>query len=351
MWSSAFLLKIAGFVIVAWVAVGGVYQAARLFSVRSLKDTIGNEIKAGNSLAAIAAYDALTKTAPEEAIGERSNLTTARRLLAAEEDWSRAQAAAGRNEWGDVRALLRESEAIRNESFARHREARELYNLAEAYAAGARHEAAVALEGLKGTAADEKIKRAKAEEKGTALESALSQKSQELSVRERELAETKRRVDDTRVQLAAEEARTKELAAQVEREAKQKFFNELRTYRDLAHKGREQLDNAVAEIQAKRDVTALVYVSQGRVLFEEAKNKTADLRNNRTPSAYHARVDDLLRGLVEFIESAKQLRNAVVYIEEQGSTGFTEGLSRGKTALAHGMSYLSGVSDFIVVNP
>lgn len=347
MWSGAFFLKVAGFVIAAAVAAGGIYEAARLYSVKSLKDTIGSELKAGNSLAAIAAYDALEKTAPKEAAGERAHLATARRLLAAEEDWKRAQAAAGKNEWGDVRALLRESEAISNESFARHQEARKLYNLAEAYAAGARHEAAVTLEELKGAASDEKTRRSKAEEKGTALESALSEKSQELSVRERELVEVKRRADETKEKLAVEEARTKGLAEQVEKEVRQKFFNEFKTYRDLAQKGIGQLNNALAEIQAKRDVTALVYISQGKILFEEAKNKTADLRSNRTPSAYQPRVDDLLRALTEFLESAKQLRNAVVYIEEQGSAEFANGLSKGKTTLANGVSLLAAVSEFI----
>lgn len=350
MWSTAFVLKIVGFVIAAGVATAGVYEVARIYSVQSLKKTIGAKLEAGEYVAAIAAYDALLKTSPEEAVGEKGNMTTAKRLLAAEEDLNRAFRAAERAEWADVRALLRESEAIRNDAFARHREAQALYNQAEAYAAGERHEAAVALEELKGTATSEKTKRTQAEEKGSALQSALSQKEKELGTRERELTEVKRRANDTKAQLAAEEARTRELAAQVEKEVKQKFFTELKTYRDLAQKGREQLDNAVAEIQAKRDVTALVYISQGKILFEEAKNKTNDLRSNRTPLAYQSKVDDLIKAFSEFLEASKQLRNAVVYIEEQGSAEFTSGLNKGKTALANAVSYLAIVSEFIAGN-
>lgn len=350
MWNTAFVLKIAGFVVAAGVAAAGVYQVARMYSVQSLKESIGSTLQAGDYVAAIAAYDALSKASPEEAMAEKGNMATAQRLLAAEEDLNRAKRAAERAEWGDVRALLRESESVQNSAFARHQEAQELYNQAEAYAAGERHETAVALEELKGTATTEKSKRTQAEEKGSALQSALSQKEKELGTRDRELTEVKRRADETKVQLAAEEARTKELAGQVEKEVKQKFFTELKTYRDLAQKGREQLDNAVAEIQAKRDVTALVYISQGKILFEEVKNKANDLRSNRAPSAYQSRVDDLLKAFVELLEVSKQLRNAVAYIDEQGSAEFIGGLNKGKTALANAVSYLSGVSDFIAGN-
>ena len=355
MWSTGFALKITGFVIAAGVAAGGVYEIARVYSVKSLKETIGAKLEAGEYVAAIAAYNALEKAAPKEAVAQKGNLATARRLLAAEEDLNRALRAAERAEWADVRALLRESEAIRNAAFARHREAQDLYNQAEAYAAGERHEAVVELEGLKGEAMSEKEKRTQAEEKGSALQSALSQKEKELGTRERELTEVKRRADDSKAQLATEEARTRELAAQVEREVKQKFFTELKTYRDLAQKGREQLDNAVAEINSKRDFTALVstvsvYIGQGRILFDEAKDKTNDLRGNRTPSMYQQKVDDLVRAFSEFLEASKQLRNAVVYIEEQGSPEFAASLSKGKTALANAVSYLSSVSEFIAGN-
>lgn len=350
MWSTAFILKIAGFVVAAGVAATGVYEVARIYSVQSLKESIGTTLQTGDYVAAIAAYDALEKASPDEAAAEKGKLATAQRLLAAEEDLKRARSAAARAEWGDVRALLRESEAIRNEAFAKHQEAQELYNQAEAYAAGERHDAVVALEELKGAATTEKSKRAQAEEKGSALQTALLQKEKELSTSVRELTEVRRRADDTKAQLTAEEARTKGLAEQIEKEVKQKFFNEFKTYRDLAQKGREQLDNAVAEIQAKRDVTALVYISQGKILFEEAKNKANDLRSNRTPSAYQPRVDDLVKALSEFLEASKQLRNAVAYIEEQGSSEFTNGLNKGKTALANGVSLLSGISDFIAGN-
>ena len=98
----------------------------------------------------------------------------------------------------------------------------------------------------------------------------------------------------------------------------------------MTQKGREQLDNAVVEINAKRDVTALIYVSQGKILFEEAKPKAVELRNSRTPSQYQGQVDDLLRSLEQFTEASKQLRNAVAYMDDQSSTEFASGLNKGK---------------------
>lgn len=138
---------------------------------------------------------------------------------------------------------------------------------------------------------------------------------------------------------------------QVEKESKQKFFTELRVYRDMAQKGREQLDNALAEINAKRDVTALVYVKQATSFFEDTRTKVVDMRNNRTPSTYQSRIDDLLRSLEQFIEASKQFRNVVFLLEDQNSSEFTNGLGKGKTALVNASSYLSGVSDLIASNP
>lgn len=348
--NTAFALKIVGFVVAAGAAVAGVYEVARISSVRSLKESIGTTLQAGDYVAAIAAFDALQKAAPEEAVGEQAKVATAKRLLAADEDLNRAKRAAEQHAWSDVQALLRDSEAIANATFTRHQEAVDLYHLAEAYAAGERHEATITLEGLKGDAANEKTKRTDAEKRAAELSGTLKARESALSDAARALQDSKKETEAKQAALAAEQARAASLAAQVEKEMKQKFFNEFTTYRDLAQKGREQLDSATAEIQAKRDVTALVYLSQGKVLFEEAKNKTNDLRNSRTPSAYQPHVNDLLSAFGAFLEASKQLRNAVVYIEDQGSAEFTAAFGAGKTALGNGVSYLTSVSEFIAGN-
>ena len=62
------------------------------------------------------------------------------------------------------------------------------------------------------------------------------------------------------------------------------------------------------------------------------------------------RVDDLIASLDQFISASKQLRNAVVYIDDQGSADFVNNFSKGKSALASAVAYLSGVSELIAAN-
>ena len=128
-------------------------------------------------------------------------------------------------------------------------------------------------------------------------------------------------------------------------------MNELKVYRDMAEKGKLQLDSAMSELQGKRDVTALVYVSQGRILFEEVRSKAVDLRAKRTPAAYVTGVDDLIRAVEQLLEAAKHLRNAVVYVEDQGSAEFTNSSAKAKAALGNAAATLSLVSDFIASHP
>ena len=163
------------------------------------------------------------------------------------------------------------------------------------------------------------------------------------------LSASKKETEAKQAALAVEQVRTEQLKAEVQKEVKQKFMTELKAYRDMTQKGREQLDNAVVEINAKREVTAFVYANQGKFL-EEIRGKVVDLRNTRTPAAYQSQVDDLVNSLGQFLEAAKQFRNAIVSIEEQGSAEFTAGFAKGKTALANAVALLANVSDLIAAN-
>jgi len=247
---------------------------------------------------------------------------------------------------------------VNNPSFKSYTEAQALLDEANAQAAGAAHKTAVAISNLEKKAKAEQGKRQELEQNKKKLEGTLSEKEKSLSQSKAETAAAKEKAlqsqkeaEAKQAALLAEQARAKELMLQVEKESKQKFFTELRTYRDMAQKGREQLDNAVVEISAKRDVTSLIYVSQGKILFEEARPKTVELRNARTPPLYQGQVDDLLRAIEQFAEASKQLRNAVAYIDDSNSPDFTSGLTKGKAALANAISYLSNVTSLIASNP
>lgn len=337
------ILKIVAGVVASIVLAVAGYAAVKEHGVRTLTTAFDTQLEAGDYLAALAAAGKL-KESGATGLELDNKISAAARLLVSEDALTKARKAAEEKRFADAGALLRGSDALTDPSFKYYEEAQKLYKQVEAFAAGAAHQTAVTISALENQASAEKNKRTAAEKESAQLSGVLKEQSATIK-------EAAAQLQTKQAALAAEQVRSEALKAEVEKESKQKFFNEFKTYRDMAQKGREQLDNAVTEIGAKRDVTALVYVSQGRILFEEAKAKAADLRSNRTPSAYQSRVDDLVSALAQFLEATKQLRNAVVYIDEQGSAEFTSGLAKGKTALANAVSLLSSVSDFIASNP
>ena len=344
--------------IVAFIALAtGGYFIAKEDGVRALSKVLEDNLASGDYLAALGVVGKIKASGQDSPELDATVASTAR-LLVAEDIYRQAKKASDEGRFIDARALLTGSEAVTNASFTYYEEARALYKEAEALAAGAAHKTAVTISNLEEKAKTETVRRQELEQNKKKLEGTLSEKEKSLSQSKAETAAAKQKAADAQkeadakqVALQAEQARAQQLMLQVEKESKQKFFTELRTYRDMAQKGREQLDNAVVEINSKRDVTALIYVSQGRILFEEVKSKASDLRSNRTPTAYQGGVDDLVRALGEFLESSKQLRNAVVFIEDQSSAEFTGGFSKGKSALANAVSLLANVSDLIASNP
>lgn len=344
-------------VLVAVALGGGGYYAVKMYNSRTLSRSLSEHLDSGDYLAALGAAGKLKEGGAKNAALDES-IASAARLLVAEDALAKAKQAAEEKRFADAGALLRASAALTDPSFRRLQEAKKLYEEVEALAASVAHKTAVTISTLEEKAKSETVKRQELEQNKKKLEGTLSEKEQSLSQSKAETAQARQSAEASRKEadakqaaLVAEQARARALMEAVEKESKQKFFNELKVYRDMAQKGKEQLDNAVTELNAKRDVTALIYVSQGKILFEEAKSRTADLRNSRTPSAYQSRVDDLIKALGEFLEASKQLRNAVVYIDEQGSAEFTVGLSKGKTALANAAALLQAVSDLIASNP
>ncbi len=347
------ILKIALGVVTAVVFVVAGYATVKEHGMRTLSATFETQLGAGDYLAALAAAGKLKEsgaTGPEL----DSKISSAARLLVAEDAFVKAKKAAEEKRFADAGALLRGSDALTDSSFKYYEEAQKLYRQVEAFAAGAAHQTAVAISSLENQAAAEKSRRADAEKQSAKLSGVVKAQRDAIAEAAVNLAAAKKEAEAKQMALAQEQMRTEMLKAEVERTSKQKFFNEFKTYRDMAQKGKEQLDNAVAEIGVKRDITALIvnqYISQGKFLFDEAKSKMTDLRNSRTPVAYQSRVDDLGSALAQFLEAVKQLRNAVAFIDEQGSAEFTGSFSKAKTALANAAALLSGVSDFIASNP
>ncbi|MDO8594599.1 MAG: hypothetical protein Q7R93_03750 [bacterium] len=351
------LLKlVVGVVALGALATGG-YFVVKENGVRALSKVLQDNLDSGDYLAALGAAGKIKESGKGSPELEQT-VATAARLLVAEDIYHQAVKASDEKRFVDARALLTGSEAVHNPTFKYYEEAQALYKEAEALAAGAAHKTAVTISNLEEKAKTEQTKRQELEQNKKKLEGTLSEKEKSLSQSKAETADAKQKAEASQkdaeakqVALQAEQTRTQALMEQVAKESKQKFFTELKTYRDMAQKGREQLDNAVIEIGAKRDVTALVYVKQGSSFFEDVKTKVADLRGSRTPAVYQSTVDDFVKSLEQFIEASKQFRNAVFFIDDQGSAEFTSGFSKGKTALANAISYLSSVSDPIAANP
>lgn len=352
------LLKIVVGVVALGVLATGGYFAVKEDGVRALKEVLRDRLEAGDYLAALTAAGKIKEKG--EATEElETTIAEAARFLVAEGIYRQAVKASGEERWVDARALLTGSEAVSNPSFKYYEEAKRLLQKTEALAADVAHKTAVTISTLEEKAKIEQSKRQELEQKKKKLEGTLSEKEKSLSQSRAETVtanqkaeQSKKDAEDKQVALLQEQARANQLMEQVEKESKQKFFNEFRMYRDMAQKGREQLDNAIIEINSKRDVTAIVsvasvYIGQGKILFDEAKNKIADFRGIRTPAAYAGRVDDLVNSLSQFLESSKQLRNALLYIDDQGSAEFTESFSKEKNAFGVAVSLLSGVSDFL----
>lgn len=350
-WSHLFL-KFAVVVLALVFVAGGAYQIVNRYSLGTLKSAIEANLSQGNYLAALVGYNTLEKRAPDEAVAGKIEDVT--RLLAAEQDFGKAKKAAKENAWADARAILSGSDAVVNPAFKQYQEAKKLYEEAEVRAANIAEKTAVTLGALEGEAKTERAKRVNLEKNQAALEGTLQEK--EKSIREaqaetldvaQKLEQSRKEAEQKQFALTAQEARTKALMAQVEEESRQKFFNEFKVYRDMTEKGKVQLENAIGELNGKRDVTALIYISQGRILLEEVKTKASDLRSSRTSTVYQTRVDDLVKSLDQFLEAAKHFRNAVVYIDDQSSGDFTNSITKANSAFLNAAALLSGVSDFL----
>ncbi len=319
MWQSHLFLKFAVGVLVV-VSVGGLaYQVIKHSSLRTLKSAIETNLSKGNYLAALAGYNTLKERAPNEAVAVAGKIEEVERLLVAEQDLRKAKKAVKENAWADARAILRGSDAVTNPAFKQYQEAKKLYEEAEARAAGIAHQTAVTIGTL--------------EKNKAALEGTLQEKEKAIGEARAEVLDVAQKLEQSKKEVA--------------KESKQKFLNEFKVYRDMTEKGKAQLENAITELAGKRDVTALIYISQGKILFEEAKTKASDLRANRTSTLYQTRVDDLVKSLDQFLEAAKYFRNAVVYIDDQSSADFTNSITKAKSALLNAAALLSGVSDFL----
>jgi len=355
MLTKALLIKLTvGVILVS--AIGGVsYKVVKNESIEKLRKALKENIDGGNYIAAVASFDELTQKG-----GVRENdeheITRAKEFIAAEENFNRARKAALQDEWNDVRAILKDSVAVTDPKFKFYKEAQELYEEAEALVTGITHSTKVRLSELQDKAKIEKERREQEEKKRMEIEKNLKNAKENLEStkskvdeKEKELSEKAKKLSEAESKLLEEKKRSENLVLEVEKENKEKFFNEIKIYRDMGDKVKIQIDLAIKDMEAKRDVSALLYLSQAKILADEARNKSVSFKS-RTPNVYLAYINDLITALDNFSDSIRNLRNAVVYIENQNSSEFISNLQNGKNLLQAGSALLDRVSNYISAN-
>lgn len=349
-----FLKLTLGFVALGAVTTGG-YFVAEEIGVRNLKGAFEGSLGSGDYLAALGAAVGLKEKVGEDPDIDKKIMDAAR-MLVAEDALRKAKAAREEKRYGDAAAFLRSSDAVSDPAFKYYVEAIELFKEMEALAAAEAHKTSAKIGTLEQRAESERAKREAAEKNTAKLQGTIKEKEQAIGAAAAQiqnaaaaLAESKKEAEAKQAALNAAKERERKLAEEAEKESIRKFVSELKAYKDMTAKGRSNLDNAIVEINGKRDVPALVYVSQGKVLIEEARTRVTELRS-RAPSGYGGRADDLLTALAELLEAAKQIQRSSIYIEDQGSSEFTDSMGKAKTALSNASSFLSNVSNFITTN-
>lgn len=350
------VLKVGiGVVATATLGVGG-YYLVKADGVRTLTQAFESSLEAGDYLAALGAAGNLrTEGAITPELEEQIAKTA--RLLVAEDAYKKAKTALDEGRYADAGALLKDSPAIKDVAFKYFDEATQVYEEAEALAAGEAHKTSVTISTLEEKAKTANAKNTALQKKSTVLEGTVKTQQQAIATQnalvtatQKKLEESQKEAEAKQAELVIEQARAKDLMEAVAKESRQKFVNEVKVYRDMAVRGKTELDNAISEINNSRDVTALVYLSQAKVLFEEAKKKVDELRSKST-TGYSSITDSLASSLTLYLDAGKDLKNAVIYMEDKGSSGFTNSMASSATKISNASTYLSTVSDFIGANP
>ena len=271
-----------------------------------------------------------TKTSDETVL---SKIEESKDLLIAKEIFEIAKKAADQGEWFEVKALLERSAATTNTSFREYQEAVALYITAAEKVRSLEKKIAQELSALK--------EEALAEKKGR--EEVLH----EVSVAKKELESTLLQKEQTEAALQAQKVETTKAKEEAEKEKIKKFGAELGVYVGMLTQGREYLDNAIAEIDAGKDTTPPILISQGKVLFTEVKEKGENLLASRTPGTHKEQTQKLLQAVALFIESSRSLGSAVLYMDNKEDPGFTAPFAKGKSERNDASQIVSELQAFI----
>lgn len=340
-------------ILVSVVGAGALYSWNQKSFPEELEKSAQGEFDSGNYVAALVLYDKLQENSPADALIE-AKLKEIQELLVAEDNFLKAEQAAENEQWYDVRALLQTNGATSNAKFKYSAEALELYQQAEGEIESLEKETAIQIANLQQTVTEEKSTRARVEQKKSQTEVKLletiaqKQRTEDALQSTKELLEeSEKKIAKTQSQLEREQRIARAASQEAERERFEKFLNEVKIYEEMLRKGDEYLDFSLGEIDRAKDIPALIYIAQGKVLFDEVYIRVLELRSNRTPLAYKERTDDIVQAATLFIDSSRSLRNAVIYIEEKQGEEFSDHFKQGKNLKDRAEVLLQRTKQFI----
>ena len=310
------------------VATASAYKLVNRYAFSKLEKSAGKELASGNYSTALVLYNKLKESSSEDSgFAEQADRT--KKLLIAEENYLQAVKAVEEEKWLDAEILLANSGILDNPEFKFYQEAVALYEQAKGLVSSYEKEVSDKISGLKQIIETETVKRQQTESQ---LNTTISQKQQTentLQSTTKLLEESQNKVNETQSQYEEEQRKAQEAERQAEKERMGKFTNEVNVYVGMLKRGNDQLNLAVAEInKSSVDFAILFYIGQAEFLFDEAYDKSIDLKNNRTLSGFEGVVDKITQSADLFNESAQKFRKAVFYMEENNdefNTYFNQG--------------------------
>ena len=315
------------------VGSGGMHLFLQSANSSDLTSAAFQSFESGDYETSLANFNTLKKETDSPGQTVLVKIEESKDLLVAKEIFEIAKKAADQGEWLEVKALLERSAATTNTSFHEYQEAVALYVTAAEKVRSLEKKIVQELSALK--------QEALAEKKGR--EEVLH----EVSVTKKELESTLLQKEQTEAALQVQKSETIKAKEEAEKEKIKKFGAELGVYVGMLTQGREYLDNAIVEIDAGKDATPPILISQGKVLFTEVKEKGENLLASRTPETHKEQTQKLLQAVALFIESSRGLGSAVLYMDNKEDPGFTVPFAKGKRERNDASQIVSGLQTFI----
>lgn len=311
----------------------GIYFLAKSHVAESLEKEALEHFEKGDYLASVVNFSNLEKKSPNDHEALETKIIESKDFLVAQEVLKKAQKAAGEGEWLKTKVLLEESGAMLDSSFNGYTNATDLYTEAIEKVRTLEKKIEREIAALREEARIEKGERREAEEKTTKTQKELEKT---LSLKEK-----------TEESLEAQKQETSKAKEETEKERLKKFVLELKVYADMLVRGSGYLESALGEIENGKDTGALIFLNQGKVLFNEADEKGDDLLKNRTPEARKDSVEKLLQAAAIFVTASRNLGSAVVYIDEKESNEFKKFFENGVIAKNNGRNLLTELAAFV----